>query len=83
MQFVLTLALTLVLVVFCALGGLVLLGRYLADETVEDRACRFDPLPRAPLSVRMLDTLFLKWRQQPRRLTYRRDGLGRFRKLRR
>jgi hypothetical protein len=36
-----------------------------------------------PLSVRLLDTVFLQWRQRPPQLTYRRDARGRFRKLRR
>jgi hypothetical protein len=83
MQVALTLALTLVLVLLSGLGGLLLLGRFLTSETAEDRMIGFDPLPPVPLSVRLLDTVFLKWRQRPLQLTYRRDQRGRFRKLRR
>jgi hypothetical protein len=84
MVFALTLILIPVVVLLSGIIGLGLAVRFLTGESEAEKALRFDPfgLPPTPLSVRFLD-FFLRWRQGPKLLTYRRDARGRFRKQRR
>jgi hypothetical protein len=82
MSFVLSLILLLALVLLSGIVGLGLMVRFLTGESEADQAMRFDPFaptPQKPLSARFLD-FFLRWRNGPKQLTYRRDGRGRFRK---
>jgi hypothetical protein len=82
MAFALSLILLLALILLSGFVGLGLMARFLTGESEEDRAMRFDPFapkPPRPLSQRFLD-FFLRWRNGPRQLTYRRDARGRFRK---
>jgi hypothetical protein len=84
MQFALTLVLTLVLVLLAGIIGLGLVVRFLTGESEAERAVRYDlfaPAPE-PVSIWLLN-LLMRWRPGPKLLTYRRDGRGRFRKVRR
>lgn len=66
------------------LGGLALLAllaRFLTSEPGEDEAMRFDPFATTHKPVNPFLGWILSWRLRgPRRLTYRRDRRGRFRK---
>jgi hypothetical protein len=80
MSFAAILILGFVLVLLSFLLGLVLVARFLTGETDAERQLRFNPFAPAMLTGWFFD-FFLQWRDRPRQLTYRRDALGRFRKL--
>jgi hypothetical protein len=82
MSFALAMILVLALVLISGIVGVGLIARFLTAESDADEAMRFDPfapVPPKPVSTRFLE-FFLRWRNGPKRLTYRRDRRGRFRR---
>jgi hypothetical protein len=82
MSIALIVLLVLALTALSAIVGLALVARFLTSETDEDKAVRFDPFGARPFSPWFIE-FFQRWRGRSRRLTYRRDRRGRFRRHRR
>lgn len=83
MLFVIILIVAIVLVLVCGIIGGLLLIRFLTSEGRSEDRLKFDPFgPPRSFPARFFE-LMVPWRKRRLELTYRRDGLGRFRKTKR